>query len=1357
MRTSDFLSGYIMTILLSLIGLRSTASVIEHSTGYVVKPLGLEKGLSSNHVMDIIKDRNGFMWFATEEGLNRFDGSQFYTYYKKLDGTGISGNELSCLLADPHDPIIWIGTQREGLNAYNYLKEKFVYYRHNPKDPSSLITNDITDIAAARDGNIWISTYWNGIELFNKKTEKFTHFNKKTIQNLASNQVWCIMDAGGDLLYVGHVEAGMSIINTRTHTARNFRHNMVQPGSLSSDNINCIYQDRSGHIWIGTDSGLDLFNPIKEEFIHINAQGQLRYRVYAIAEMNDGRLFIGTEFGGITIISPKYPKTGGVTFPITGHITEGSKTTDLSGSTIRSICQDKYNNIWIGTYGAGVNFITSQLPTINQINCSANKANAHLSNNTVFGIASDRSGNLWLGTDGSGLSIFSPTGQRIAERLMQAGICVQTAHCDSRGTLWFGSYKQGAWVKTENKDFKRVVGLPQFSDVRGFHEDSKGKIWIATSTGVYVADGLTHRVIDFPLKLELVRSVCTDRRGRVWIGTFDDGLHVYSPQLKLLRSFSVSKHFPSNNVNHIICDHQGRMWVSTGDGIALFPNRNSLDYRIYNIADGLNNSHVRALTEDQEGNIWASTNKGISCLVKGCSSFINFTYMDNLPMGNFNDASVTVQADGTLIFGSTGGAARFHPKRVLAHRPSPEVLITDALLPSRINGKEDSIINLIGKNKLKLSYQENTFSLRFNIQNYALVDRVEYAYMLKGTRDEWVELGLHEVTFRDVPYGKYTLLAKCRLRNQPWPAQYAKIAIEITPPFWLSWPAKLLYALLVAAVIVALLRFYNRKIRLEYLYQSEKRHHEHEQELNQERLRFYTNITHELRTPLTLIMGPLEDISHDSEIPKDSKRKLAIIHDSAKRLNSLISQILEFRKTETENRRLCVSRDDIVGCVHEICLKYEELNRKDLVNIRFTMSDAPIEIYFDKEVVMVIVDNLVSNAIKYTDRGEIVVSVDRSFRNGKNMVDISVTDTGHGISADALPHIFDRYYQENGPYQASGTGIGLAMVKKLVELHHGTITVDSTPEKGSCFCISLHADEVYPNCLHKERDVHKTENNVTEATVKATDGSEPTGKELPIVVVVEDNKDIRDYIAESFAPRYDVRTAENGRAGLALALAVTPDIVISDIMMPEMDGNELCKRLKADVRTSHIPVILLTAKDATSAKEEGYEAGADSYLTKPFTTSLLETRVRNLLNQRRMLLQGMMNLKNATLVQKQEQLREALSEIDREFYDKVNTLIEARISGDVDVNYLADNLNMSTSTLYRKMKAVMGVSTNEYIRKYKMHYAEKILLEGKCNISETCFMVGINSVSYFRKCFKDEFGMLPSEYIKKIRSTEKEE
>lgn len=549
------------------------------------------------------------------------------------------------------------------------------------------------------------------------------------------------------------------------------------------------------------------------------------------------------------------------------------------------------------------------------------------------------------------------------------------------------------------------------------------------------------------------------------------------------------------------------------------------------------------------------------------------------------------------------------------------------------------------------------------------------------------------------------------------------------------------------------LRIYQRHLRLKFELKAEKVHHEKEQKLNEERLRFFTNITHELRTPLTLILGPLDDISHSSDITKAVKHKLAVIHQSAVRLNELITQILEFRKTETDNRQLRVVKANVVDAVHEVSLKYEELAQKPDVAIKFVAPENPIMMYIDKEVIAIILDNLVSNAIKYTDQGNIDISVERRRSGEHHLVDITVSDTGHGISAKALPHIFDRYYQENGTHQASGTGIGLSLVKKLVTLHHGEVKVESNLEQGTSFIVTLDENEIYPDALRGDEnasaklqgnDAASGVLNLEEAVLSVENGK-------PLLLVVEDNREILDYVAESFIDEFDVLKAGDGRDGLALALNKVPDVIISDVMMPNMDGNAMCRALKKDIRTSHIPIILLTAKDSFEAKEKGYDSGADSYITKPFTHLLLRSRILNLLQQRRRDKMLIQESKETNLARKKEQLRESLNKVDQEFFDKLNKLIEENISGDVDVNLIASNLAVSTSTLYRKMKALTGISTNEYIRKYKMQYAEHLLLEGKYSISEISFMVGMNSVAYFRRCFKAEYGEIPSEYLKKLQ------
>ncbi len=534
--------------------------------------------------------------------------------------------------------------------------------------------------------------------------------------------------------------------------------------------------------------------------------------------------------------------------------------------------------------------------------------------------------------------------------------------------------------------------------------------------------------------------------------------------------------------------------------------------------------------------------------------------------------------------------------------------------------------------------------------------------------------------------------------------------------------------------------------------QLEKKNHEQEEELNNERLRFFTNITHELRTPLTLILGPLEDLQEDKDLLPYQQKKISIIHNSAIRLLNLINQILEFRKTETQNKKLCVSKDNLAALVTEVGLKYKELNPKKNIEFNIAIESDPLPLYFDKEIITIILDNLISNAIKYTEKGYINISLYTIRKNNTDYAEIRVSDTGQGIPSEELPHIFERYYQAKNDRQVSGTGIGLALVKNLVKLHQGEIHAESILGKGSSFRFSLIINNIYPNALHT--DSEEKEQNSNHDTESAEDSmlNNNISGEKPILLVVEDNPDICEYISESFSDSFEVITAEEGEAGYRMAISQIPDIIVTDIMMAGMDGITFCKIIKGDVRTSHIPVIMLTAKDSLQNKEEGYLAGADSYLTKPFSASLLRSRIHNLLESRKKLANQFSNNLNINS-DKSIILHESLNQLDNEFIQKITQIIEDNLKSEkIDVTYLADKLCMSKSTLYRKIKALTGISTNEYVRKIKMQNAEKLMLEGRYTISEIAFRVGMNSPVYFRQCFKEEFGISPSEYLKHLKS-----
>lgn len=1331
--------------------------VVSLAQPYTVKQLGIEKGLSNNYVVSIAQDKQGFLWFATEEGLNKFDGTRFITYLKNEDLTrqGITGNELNCLLDDPQDSILWIGTQRAGLNAYDYVNNTFLCYRHDDENPESLITDDVTKIVAATDGNLWITTYWRGVDYFDKKAGKFIHYNTQTVPGLASDNIWSVVDGGDGKLYMGHVHHGFSVLSLKDKKVKNFMYDPEDPVSLPGNGVTCIYKDLSGNIWLGTDRGLALFNPEAENFIHFHhSEDGVPHTVFDIRQFDGNKLWIAMEFGGIAILDltqRMFLSPDQVRFQ---YIKEGDDEYSLSNSTVRCLFQDSFKNVWAGMWGGGINFLSHESSYFNVYSYSPiQHSGSSLNNKTASSVCVARDGKLWIGTDGGGINVFDK-GKRVAVYKEETGDLtdnsIQAALCDSEGNLWFGSFMGGVdFYDVKKKSFHQIFPKDKTGeDVRALYEDAE-YVWIGTSNGIYKVRLHDKGIADhYTVENNLVRCISKDNLNRLWIGTFGGGLGVFDEHFQCVKLFNVTSLFPSNTINTVYMDSQNRMWIGTGEGLVCFPSSQSWDYKVYRSEEGLSNVHIRAITEDNHGNIWVSTNKGISCYIAVKNSFYNYGRWDGVPIVGFMSGSVTHDYDGNIYFGSLNGLCRFNPEMVLAKREAPSAIMTGLriFVPISERKSEEKMIELHGCPAVRLSYMQNNFSVTFNIQNYALADQVEYAYMLKGLENSWYTVtDPNNVTFRNIPPGNYCFQVKTRIRNQEWADEIASLDIRIDPPVWLTWWAKLFYILSGVSVLYFILHAYKKKLDMESLYELEKKNHEQEQELNNERLRFYTNIIHELRTPLTLILGPLEDMQKSNSLSGKDSQKISVIHQSAIRLLNLINQILEFRKTETQNKKLCVSRDNLAALVHEIGLKYKELNRKPEIDFCLEIEQEDMSLFFDKEVVTIILDNLISNAIKYTEKGTITLGLHQVVRNNIHHTEISVSDTGFGIAPDALPHIFDRYYQEGSEHQASGTGIGLALVKNLVVLHEGEIRVESSLNVGSTFYVSLLTDNTYPHVLHAD----STEKTSDEKGEKE-ENIEPVHSGKRILLIVEDNRDICDYIVESFSDDFEVRTAANGEQGLEQALGCIPDIIVSDIMMPVMNGIVMCRKLKEDLRTSHIPIILLTAKDSLQDKEEGYQVGADSYLTKPFSATLLHSRIHNLLESRKLLAERFNT--NSILIDKRAAVTESMNKLDNEFLEKINKLIEDRLSSEkIDIGYLSDAMCMSNSTLYRKMKALTGLSTNEYIRKIKMQYAERLLLEGKYNISEVAFKVGINSTVYFRQCFKDEFGMAPSDYLKKIK------
>ncbi len=1320
---------------------------------FEIQKIGIEQGLSSDYIQGITMDKQGFMWFGTKSGLDRFDGRNFKIYMKSgFEENSINSNDLNYVYADKYQDIIWIATERSGLNAFDYSKNRFSVYRPGNTDPRSVNEDGITFLSNDAVGNLWIATYQSGIYLMNKNTKKFIHYDQSNVKGLGSNFNWCIADDNQGNLYVGHVFDGLSIISLHDMTAVNFKPNTKDPFSLPGTEVIYIFIDSKKQVWIATNNGLALFNKATGRFTVFrksNKQGSLSdNNVTTITEINN-EIWIGTA-SGIDILENQNDIIDNPDKVQFKHIPASDNQYGLSHPLINSIMQDCFNNIWIGTLGGGVNFLSAKSDYFHTITFSPSNKTIGLSNKIVWGLTTDSNNLLWAGTEGGGVDVFK-NGVKVRnfsyENKSIPDNRILTVFRDSKNNIWFGTYNGTIlYFNAKNHRIEQIKGFDTDGiQIRCFAEDMNHNIWIGTNKGLHIYNQLTGQKKSYyssnsKLPENVIRSLSTDQYGRIWVGTLGAGIAVFTLKFQLVRRYDVNKGF--YGINQIFQDSKHRMWVAARENLSMFKNCNDTSFTVFGLKEGLPNGYVRAVAEGTPDHIWISTNSGLSCIDVKTYKISNFNHMDGIPLGDFMSGAVVKDQHGIIYFGSQNGICYFNSNLPQPIYKLPPVVVTEFRVINKESAHTGNFTDLPISKRIDLSYNQNTIHIAFNVLDYSLSDKVEFSYNLDGLDNAWYNIDdSKQLTFRNLRQGKYIFNIKSRLRNQDWEPEVTTLMIVIHPPFWFSWWAETIYGIIFLVLILTIIKFFKHRLDLENSLYLEKKNHQRELEVNEERLRFFTNITHELRTPLTLIIGPLEDLISDKSLQPNHSKKINSIHRSANRLLDLINQMLEFRKSETRNRKLSVSKNNLSNLVKEVGLKFEELNRNKNVTLKIQVDEMPIVLYFDPEVITIILDNLISNAFKYTPKGEIVISMCNRIEENTRYTDLVVSDTGYGISKDVLPRIFDRYYQVKSEHQVSGSGIGLSLVKNMVELHQGKIHVESSPDKGTTFIFTLLSDNSYPNALHAEHV------EIIEA--------ESIQNSKQLILVVEDNAEIQDYIHECFSDSYDVLIAENGKIGLEIAFDRIPDIIISDIMMPVLDGIKMCKSLKEDVRTCHIPVILLTAKDSIQDKTEGYLIGADSYITKPFSGNLLRSRVVNLIENRKKIM-ALFSSSNAS--HKQMLLKDSLNKLDNEFMEKITGIIEENLENEqINIYQLTDQMFMSHSTLYRKIKALTGLSVNEFVRKIRMRNAERLLLTGKYAISEISIMVGINSSSYFRQCFKDEFGLSPTEYLNQILDRKKSE
>lgn len=1328
--------------------------------GYSFLNIGLREGLSNEFVNDMVMDEQGFLWVATESGLNRIAGNKCTIF--KTSNSNIGEDSFINLCYDKGSNSVWMQFKNGKIDVFDCKTQTFKHF----SEQKEMLQKSVSAIHGSSDGGIWIAFYSGDIQHYNANTQKFTTFPKRLFPNI-KNGIRCIMDDGNDHLYIGLRMDGMYVYNLRTKKTKFYSHNPKDEQSLPGNNVRSICIDHMKNIWVGTNLGLALFDETSSRFRTFKPQEQnpnspAGDNIHQIMEMDNHTLWIASDLGGISILDLnryQHPYTEKLSFQ---RITK--ENSGLSSNNTRRIIQDSFGNVWIGNFSSGIDFIpqsTSDFHTLGDLQ-------QPLTN--TFGIFCDRQGYLWIGQDDF---ICQYKNGQVTHRwdfsqyLFNTSAMVYNFTEDHQGNIWFGTNDNGALKFNPHTQqfthYLRIQGL----DVHAIYEDKKGTIWIGSEDGLYtIQNGIEHKENEMNKVMGMTNSVIysiqEDSYGQMWIGNLVKGVFVFNKHKKLIAHLDDQNGLKSNSVNQIFIDSNNGVWIGTYKGLAYIENSlKPKSVKLYDERQGLKDTHIRAICADKLGNIWVSMFSGIACLDLHKQRFYNYDFQSGITMGNFEEASAAMTPDGTIYFASPSGVCYFNPQLLSEQKTVSQVEIIGC---ERVGRLSDQFLHrLISPNEegvIRLKYDDNTFKISFTAKDFSQEGKVEYSYMMKGLDDQWYETeGDKDVTFRNLKPGKYTFIIRAKLKNQDWDeASSAELKVVVTPPFWLTWWAKLGYILLALVIIIYLLRSYQKELLLRNSLAQTQWESQQKQQVNEERLRFFTNITHELRTPLTLILGPLEDLMEDKEIAERVHHKIGCIHASAERLLNLINDILEFRKTQTQNRKLTVAKANLGALVREIGVRFKDLNQNSRLNIRLNIKTGVPELYFDSEVINTVINNLMSNAIKYTPEGSITLSLTMP---EDNTVAIAVEDTGYGIDKDALPHICDRYYQENGNHQASGTGIGLALVKSLATLHQAELTVESEKGRGSKFTFSLKADRTYPEALHKDdnQDLATAEN----AEENETTSKEPTEDIRPLLLIVEDNADIRLYIEESLHEDYRIIQACNGREGMEQAFSKVPDIIVSDIMMPEMDGIKMTHILKEDIRTSHIPIILLTAKTSINDQEEGYDSGADSYLTKPFSAKLLHSRIRNILSGRRRLADYIVQ-KNISQFEtsadeqqtsqkateeKEDAMTCQISNLDKKFLEKLNKLIENHIStDDLDMAFMTDKMAMSHSTFYRKVKALTGMSANEYIKKAKLRHSMTLLKKGEYSIAEVAILAGFNNLGNFRESFKREFGKSPSEILK---------
>ncbi|MEM6347228.1 MAG: two-component regulator propeller domain-containing protein [Bacteroidota bacterium] len=1319
-----------------------------------------QDGLSQNTIFAITQDGDGFMWFGSRNGLNRFDGYNFKQYHTQADeNQGLVDNDIRSLYYDKLDSSLWIGT-RNGLGKFYLSEERFANFGPDSLPAWGLGQEFIRNIQRDSKGRLWIAMA-SGFTFWDESHSRFAPIIKlpPSEAEVSSSRVSAFIEDAVNRLWLGGAN-GLYLIENAQSLEPNLRAGEeVYPilSALNNTDIRSLCKDHLGNIWIGTHhSGLYRWQPQNNQlalFLHEpgNINSLADNSVRTIVMDREQQIWIGT-FAGLNRYRAKegdFETIKSEAFMLTG----------LSNSSIHKLFVSKKGALWLGTYNGGVNYLDE---SFNRFDIYRRQPYPNsLSNDVISSFAETPEGNLWIGTEGGGLNYFDRQAGKFQQFKPRAegqegisGLNIKSLLLDG-DSLWVGTYQFGlnlVDLRTKRvKQFQREADNPKSLGENNVYSILREGpyLWLAVYSGGI--DRLDLRTGDIShlksdpnnvhsLPNNDVRVLHKDRQGDIWAGT-EKGLCLM--QGREPETLSFQQFLPQVKVYSLRATDSLGIWIGTFNHGLYYLNKADGSFKHYTTEDGLTGNSVFGILKDDDGYIWLSTNNGIARFSPVRETFSSYSYTNGLEELEFNFNAYAKTRKGELLFGSTDGFTLFSPEDISLNTFVPPIVFTGLQVQNQnVEAKPNGLLahSINHTETLRFGYKEANFTLQFSALDYSNPQGNQYAYKMDGIDNDWqYRVGQQSATYTIQKEGEYVFHVKGANNEGIWNPVERQIRIVVSPPPWRTWWAYLLYIVSLSLLTFAIIRF----VRLRHSYQLEKITKQKQEEAYQTKLRFFTNITHEFRTPLTLIIGPLQDLIATQELSAKVQKQLYAVERNAQRLLSLVNQLLDFRKLEAEHRQVEAAQGNFVRFLREVYLSFLGLAQRQDISYQFDTEAEEYLLWYDRDKMEKVFYNLLSNAFKFTPRGGQISVIIR--RKGNNL-EVKIKDTGPGIAPDLHEQIFERFFERSAKQQnTDGIGIGLAYTRQLLELHSAQIEIQSDGKTGSTFLVRIPMGKAHFDPMDLLNDFRNSEDSshyptLTPAPLK---GSKAQTTSEATILVVEDNPEVRAYIEQIFAGEYRLLLAENGVEGYTLAREQLPDLIISDVMMPKMDGISFCTQIKTDLNTSHIPVLLLTARTAMIFRIEGLETGADDFITKPFSSQELRLKVRNQLKVRHLLWDRFARTRDFNPKEV------SVTTADERFLSNLMDTCEKQLGNpDFNMESFADELAVSRPLLFSKVKALTGQTPNNFLKSIRLKRAVQLLEKGGLGISEIAYLVGFRDPRYFSKVFQKEHRMTPSEYAR---------